>query len=60
MRINKGYIEGRNINEGYIEGRNINEANRYIQDIIGYTDTENKERLMVVLQPRRVLDANGI
>ena len=35
--------------KGYIEGRNINEANRYVQDIIGYTDKENKEGLIVLV-----------
>ena len=42
--------------KGYVNGRYINEANRLIQDIITYADTENMDGLIVFLDQTKAFD----
>jgi exonuclease III len=42
--------------KGYVDGRNINEANRYIQDLISYTDVQKHEGLIIFLDQTKAFD----
>ena len=47
--------------KGYVNGRYINEANRLIQDIITYADTENMDGLIVFLdQTKPLTESSGL
>ena len=42
--------------KGYIKGRNINESNRLIQDLIDYTEIEEKEGIIIFLDQTKAFD----
>jgi hypothetical protein len=45
-----------NDQKGYVDGRNINEANRFIQDVISYSDIEQNEGIIIFLDQTKAFD----
>ena len=42
--------------KGFVKGHTISEANRLIQDVIEYTDSEDEESILIFLNQQKAFD----